>query len=373
MKRIARITNAYPNSGVGSRAYELAKRMRNTTDFTFEDIMLDGTTRALIRNHDILHALSKWPSFLNSKSMSWIRLAPLLKEYDGYDLTNQSLSFIAKKRQLSIVTVHDIIELTHPQSSGATLLNKYLQSGIPKAKHIIAVSEFTKQQVCDYFTYPEERITVIPNGVSDAFHPVEHFSETQEYKQALQDLQLEHKAPFILFVGSEHPRKNLQLVLQAIANLKQEFPDITLIKVGGPGIAAGRNSTLSLMDSLGIHDRVVFVEDVAELTLINLYRLAHILVAPSFLEGFGLTPLQAMACGTPVVCSNTTSLPEVVGNAALTCAPDNLLAFTENIRSVLTDRDLAQLLTKKGLEQAKKFSWDQAAKQTLEVYKKVFL
>src|SRR5258708_6186881 len=166
-KKIAMVTNAYPDSGVGSRAYEIATRISGDNTFDTQLVMLDGKTATLQINTSTHKKITKLPGILGAKSITWVRLAKKLPFYDGYDFTNQSLSFIAKHHQPAIITVHDIIEKTNPQSRSASLVNRYLLSGIPYAKHIIAVSEYVKKSIIEHYGISEGNITVIHNGVNE--------------------------------------------------------------------------------------------------------------------------------------------------------------------------------------------------------------
>ncbi len=357
MKRVGIITNASMGSGVGSRAYEIAKRLQTQDEFAVSlTNLLDIPVRKL-------------PGFLGSKSISWIRVARSIPKSDIYDLSNQTLSFIAKHRHPSIVTVHDLIELTHPQDIRASLLNRYLLSGITHADRIITVSEYTKLSVVDHYNIAPERIAVIPNGVSPLYIPIENFRETIAYKQLVQDYGITSRTPLVMHVGSEHPRKNLETVLRTIALLKKQYPDVLLLKIGEPGLRLGRANTLRLIDELHLRSNVKFLGNIPLDRINELYNVADALLFPSRLEGFGLPPLEAMAAGCPVVCSNATSLPEVVGDGAIMHDPDNADAFASSITHILTNKDFRSHLIERGRARAAQFSWETAARDMLKIYK----
>ncbi|PIU55851.1 MAG: hypothetical protein COS88_03665 [Chloroflexi bacterium CG07_land_8_20_14_0_80_51_10] len=264
-----------------------------------------------------------------------------------------------------IITVHDLARCCFPfgrQSVSEKVLLNLDKMYIKRANHIIAVSESTKSDLVNYLKIPENKISVIYNGVEhNVFKP---------YRVMPYHVRLHHK-PYILYVGSERRRKNLDQLFQAFAALKREFPDLMLVKVGSPGRCKEfRSQTLKALSRLGITEDVIFVGHISEKDLAYYYSSAALLCYPSLYEGFGLPPLEAMACGCPVVTSNTSSLPEVVGEAGIMVNPYDTRSLVQAIRQVLTDRELRDKMVRKGLEQSKKFTWEKTAELTLQVYNK---
>jgi glycosyltransferase involved in cell wall biosynthesis len=370
MKTIGVITNASKSSGVGSRAYHLYSRLQKRDDMNVVPVMLDGSSNTLEVDGKVLHTFRRLPGVLGSKSISWIRMGKHIPSFDIYDISNQTLSFLTKKYRPNILTVHDIIELTEPQDTNAALLNKYLLRGISDAQMLVAVSEYTKKSICDYFGISEKRITVIPNGADLSYAPIPNFKASIAYQQLKQDYKIGERAPVLLSVGSEHPRKNMKTILEVVARLKYDFPNILLLKVGDPGIASGRTKTLEQIDQLGLRSNVKFLGTIPQERINELYNIADALLFPSHAEGFGLPPLEAMAAGCLVACSDTTSLPEVVGNAAIMHDPDDADAFAHSIREAILYPDKKNAYIAKGLERAKLFHWDKSAEQMLALYKK---
>ncbi len=368
-KNIAIITNAEKNSGVGSRAFQLLQHIGEQSDIHVTPVLLNGNSATLEVDGKTIKHLSSLPGLLGSKSVSWVRLARHIPKFDMYDLSNQTLSFIAKKHHPSIVTVHDIIELTDPQDAKARLLNGYLMSGITRADTIVAVSEYTKKSIQEYFGISESSITVIPNGVHETYEEIPHFSSSIAYQELLRDFGLTNKNPLILSVGSEHPRKNMVTILRTIALLKKQFPNILLIKVGDAGLLSGRRETLNTIDQLNLQSNVRLIGSIPTERLNELYNVADALLFPSHHEGFGMPPLEAMAAGCPVLCSNATSLPEVVGDAAIMHTPDDEHAFARSIVHILTNEEFRNTLIHKGKERSKKYSWKEAAEKTLALYR----
>ena len=260
-----------------------------------------------------------------------------------------------------IVTVHDLIR-SRFGFSGETLSERiWLKLDIhyiKRASHIIAVSQNTRKDLIKYLKIPDGKMSVIYNGIDHSiFKP---------YEVKIFD------SPYILYVGSERPRKNLSRLFEAFAQLKGEFPELKLVKVGAAGRSEEyRRNVMRKLDSLGITRDVIFVDPASELDLAHYYSSASLLAYPSLYEGFGLPPLEAMACGCPVVTSDTSSMPEVAGKAAIMVDPYDVDALAQAMKQVLIDDKLRDNMVGKGLEQAKGFSWEETARKTQEVYNKV--
>ncbi len=260
-----------------------------------------------------------------------------------------------------IVTVHDLIRNYFgfaKETITERILLKLDTRYIKRASHIIADSQNTRKDLIKHLKIPIDRISVIYPGVDHSlFKPY----DTKVLGE-----------PYILYVGSERPRKNLGRLFEAFARIKGEFPELKLVKVGDFGRAEKyRRDAIRKLDSLGITQDVIFVAHASELDLAYYYSSAVLLAYPSLYEGFGLPPLEAMACGCPVVTANTSSLPEVVGEVGIMVNPYDTDSLAQAMRQVLTDDKLRDDMVRKGLEQAKKFSWEKAATETLEVYNKV--
>ncbi len=270
-----------------------------------------------------------------------------------------------------IVTVHDLIRYFDLKGYSTYIHRPNLRdrlylhmdyAGIRRATAIIAISETTKRDIVRHLGYPAERIFVVYHGVDhDLFRPVE--------ERPLEE-------PYVLFVGSEHPRKNLPALLRAFKMVKdsdRRFRHLKLVKVGAAGgrEAPFRQRTLAAMAEVGLDGDVVFVEGVPDHQLPAYYSGAEVLVNPSLYEGFGFPPVEAMACGCPVIVSSAGALPEVVGDAALVVDPNDPQALAEAIRQVLTDSSLRHRLVTAGLRRAAQFSWERCARETEQVYERV--
>jgi glycosyltransferase involved in cell wall biosynthesis len=236
------------------------------------------------------------------------------------------------------------------------------------ADKIITISDFTKNELINYTGISSDKIKTIYLGPDEEFRPLS--------SKEIEDSRKEYKLPesFILYVGSEQSRKNFQLIIKAFYKLKKKYglEELKLVKAGSSQIPdVLRNKIFDLIKELNLENDVIFTDYVTDDTLIKMYNAAELFVFPSLYEGFGLPPLEAMACGCPVITSNTSSLPEVVGEAGLMIDPHDVDSLTESMYKILSDNGLKKELSKKSLERAKMFSWQKTADQTLEVYKEV--
>jgi glycosyltransferase involved in cell wall biosynthesis len=375
MSRIAYLTNAGATSGVGHVAAAVAQALKaQGSNHTLEQFFIDGANHRVQRETETLLHVTPWPGQLNQKTVNWLRLGYKLKrslaarhDLDIIHATNQTLSFIIDERRPSVITVHDIIELVDPQNWAIGIAARWLYRGITQASHIIAVSHYTAHELITKLAVPQARITIVPNGVSQHFHPLENFHESVAYHSLQQELKLSGQK-IILYVGSEHQRKNVPAALAAFAKVHAKNPHTIFLKVGEAGLRTGRQTTLETIDQLRLQGHVRLLGAVTPERLNELYNLADVLLYPSLHEGFGLPVLEAMAAGTPVVTSSATSLPEVVGDAALLADPLDVEALTQHVLQVLENEAVATRMKQAGIERAKQFSWDAAAQAVSRVY-----
>ncbi|MGQ9674682.1 MAG: glycosyltransferase family 4 protein [Chloroflexota bacterium] len=262
----------------------------------------------------------------------------------------------------AVVTLHDLIPLVLREHGVSTLLRQVFKittrATIWTATRLIAVSEASRQDFCTHFGVPEHRIKVVHHGVDERFCP----RAEEEVVQIRRQFGL--PSEFLLYSGIDKPHKNLARLVEAFGRLERS--DLTLA-LAGPQ-SARRSAAREVADRLNLGERVRFLGAVDDDSLPGLYAAAAALVLPSLYEGFGLPVLEAMACGTPVVCSNTSSLPEVVGDAAILVDPRDVDAWSEAIARVLASETLRTELRRKGLARAAQFTWERSARATLAVY-----
>lgn len=266
-------------------------------------------------------------------------------------------------RYKSIITIHDMAHHYYPEyviPGNNRILPRYLKKHAHKADLIFCVSENTKKDVIDILEVPEEKVWVTYNGVGDEFKVVDN-------KDLLRDVRHKYKIPerFILFVGTVEPRKNISRLVETYHILNSRYRiEEPLVIAGGKG---WKNEALyQAIKRLKLEDRIIFTGYLQDADLPLLYNAATLFVYPSLYEGFGLPVVEAMACGTPVVTSNVSSLPEVAGEAALLVNPVDTEALASAVHRLLTDEDLCCKFRELGLQRAKRFTWESCARKTLE-------
>ncbi|MGH9315070.1 MAG: glycosyltransferase family 4 protein [Vicinamibacterales bacterium] len=269
----------------------------------------------------------------------------------------------------SVVTIHDCIHLMFPQYLPNRLAWGYARTFMWAATHrsdrVLTVSEASKRDILRFCHIPPEKIDVIYNGIDDRFWTAPCEEDVIRVRERYQ-----LNAPFLLYAGNIKPHKNLERLIEAFHRLRGEgFADLTLLIIGDEisKYAALRRA----VHRHHLHKHVRFFGFVPDETLAVLYRLADVFVFPSLYEGFGLPPLEAMASGTPVVTSNVSSLPEVVGDAALLVDPRDPDAIAGAVRMLLTDRTLREDLRRRGLARARAFSWEQSVARIRQIYAEV--
>ena len=269
----------------------------------------------------------------------------------------------------SVVTIHDCIHLMFPQYLPHRPAYLYARASLSiaarRAARILTVSETSKSDILRYCNVPAERITVIPNAIDDrlATHPDE-----ENVRRTRERYQLD--GPFALYVGNIKPHKNLERLIDAFHIVRREGFDRLKLLIIGDQISKFPRLRRAV-DRYKLHKHVRFLGFVGDDTLAALYRLATVFVFPSLYEGFGLPPLEALANGCPVVTSNVSSLPEVVGDAAVLVDPYSAASIAAGIQQVLTDPELRETLRVRGLERARQFSWEASVRRTVEVYHEV--
>ncbi len=275
----------------------------------------------------------------------------------------------AAARCPTVITVHDLAFLLYPRFLTRDSARYYGQVDVAArgADHIIAVSESTKRDTVRLLGVPEEKISVIYEAAHPLFRPID---DPEMLAKVRERYELPDK--FVLFVGTVEPRKNIPSLLRAFRLLRDNYrSDASLVLIGNRGWLW--EEVDRAIEDLNLAGCIRWLGGIPNEDLVYLYNAARVLVLPSFYEGFGLTLLEAMACGIPVIVSNVSSLPEVVGDAGWLVDPKDTEAWTVAMQRVLTDDDLYREMRSKGLRRARTFSWERAAKETLEVYQQVAL
>jgi glycosyltransferase involved in cell wall biosynthesis len=284
-----------------------------------------------------------------------------------------------------LVTIHDMSTLLFASQLGYRnrLRHFYLRRGLIRADRVMAVSMATCRDVEAVLGIPASRMRVVYNAPDPTFHAPRatalrraHGEETgypPEIQRVLDRYRIHY--PFLLYVGRTNPQKNIPRLVEAFAVLRGEiqedpvYRDVRLLIIGDEisRYPALRHAVIQSR----VEDTVRFLGFVPIDTLRSFYQAASAFVFPSLYEGFGLPPLEAMACGTPVVCSSVSSLPEVVGDAAEIVNPENVFDIARGMREVLLNRQRRSLLVERGFEQARRFSWERTAQQVLDAYEEI--
>ena len=270
----------------------------------------------------------------------------------------------------SIVTIHDCIHLVFPQYLRNRFAHGYarwaFRTAVRRARRILTVSEASKQDILRFFSVPEEKVTVIYNAIADRFHQRPPDSEISRVRERYQ---LDQR--FVMYAGNVKPHKNLERLVDAFMLLRRQrqYDDLKLLITGSE---VSRWQTLRrAVHRYNLHKHVRFLGFQTEETLAALYRMASVFVFPSLYEGFGLPPLEAMASGTPVVVSNVSSLPEVVGDAGVLVDPHDAGSIAKGIGRVLDDSAFRAELVARGLTRARAFSWQESARRVRDIYREV--
>ena len=274
------------------------------------------------------------------------------------------------KKIRKVVTIHDLSFLKHPEYASpglAAYLKKVVPISVAEADLVTAVSQNAAHTLTEHYGTPPEKIVVIPNGLRPHFKritdPVLLGATTHKFG-------LKH--PLVLGVGTLEPRKNHMSLIRAFHQAqsnKRHRPEMLALAGGGGWLY---DETKQLVADLKLEKKVRFLGRASDLELTTLYSLADVFAFPSFFEGFGVPPLEAMACGAPTITSNTSSLPEVVGDAALTVDPYNTAELAAALLRVLSDEKLREELREKGYKQAQLYTWPKSAQKMLAAYETLY-
>jgi glycosyltransferase involved in cell wall biosynthesis len=296
---------------------------------------------------------------------------PMTMRADGVDLHfSPSYMLPLVKVCPSVVVVHDITFKVHPEwfsRDRRFLFDGVFWREVRRAERIITVSEHSKKDIVEYLKVDPGRVMVIREAADETFRPV----DDQEKSSGIRE-KFGLSEGFIFTVGAIHTRRNLTRLIEATARAGRDFGiDPMLLIVGTPAKFSPPVDIGGTAQRCGISERVIHAPYVSEEELLLLYNACGLFAYPSLYEGFGLPVIEAMACGTPVACSNTTSIPEVGGQAVLYFDPESVGEMAEAIGRGLTDEDLRKELARKGRERAAGFSWRRAAEETLAVFNQV--
>jgi glycosyltransferase involved in cell wall biosynthesis len=285
------------------------------------------------------------------------------------DHSNAHVAYWLKHKGCKIVvTCHDLVQFIYPEilkdqarfPAFSMASWKYSVQGMEKADRVIAVSTNTAKDVTNMLQIATEKVVVVPNGVEDKFYQLPA-DELQEIKKSYE---CSPDTFCLLNVGTNHQRKNIDNILKSLVVLRDRGVPVKLWKVG----FEFSSEQQKLIRLHRLEPMIAFISTPDKITLLKLYNAADALLAPSLYEGFGLTILEAMACGTPVISANVSSLPEVAGDAAILVDPLDVQAIADAVCSLQSDSMLRQSYIEKGLARTKQFSWRSSTEQVVQVY-----
>lgn len=368
----------FPLTGIGRYTYHLAYSLKQMSGIEqlnfFSGMKCSGSLPQVdhINNSKILTAIKRVviKNHFAIQLIDYLREAKqelYLKPYGGWIFHGANF-YLPNFSGLSICTIHDLSVYNWPEyhpEGRVFYLRKQIARALKRANHLIAVSEYVRQEIITQFGWPSTKITSIPEACSDEFKPRSHEDIAPFLKKY-------HVTPssYSLYIGTIEPRKNITTLLDAYERLP------LTIRNRWPLIIAGHEG----WKSEGLHERmqqaqkqgwVRYLGFVSQQDLPLLYAGARLFIFPSLYEGFGLPILEAMASGVPVICSDAASLPEVAGDAAMLFSPHNVDELTDKILQGLEDQVWQKLAVQKGLQRSAQFSWQRCAEQTVDVYKKV--
>lgn len=350
----------------GDLSAELMRIADGSQHIVVEHPILSRFASGLFDHHQTRRLDSAWSRYVEYPRMVRRRRADIFHVLDqGYA---HLIGVLDPDR--TVVTCHDVIPLLAASGTISLRMSATLRwtfewrmAKMAKARTVIAVSHATKATLERYTSVRADRIVVIPQGVNGIFVP--HAENTPEMRESVS---IDAGCAVVLQVAAHGRYKNTPAVLHALALLRLRLGrDVVLVRVGSPLYS----DEAALASKLGILNAVRYVGRVDDATLARWYNAADVLVFPSVWEGFGWPPLEAMACGTPVVASNIPAITEVVGDAGLLVPPDDPDAVAHAVEGVLTDAALAASMRHKGLERARQFTWTETAARTLAVYDNV--
>lgn len=347
------------NVGLGRYARELIEAIGRVDQAHDYLVLVPPAACAFTARPNMVYRTVRIPFF---RRRVWEQVAPLTA--GAYDVLHFPYdSCIAWKRGKFVATIHDVKPLVLGQqrprpSFHDRLLSLVIGDRWTRLDHVVTDSRCSQRDILRLLPLTEDRVTVVYPGVDQ-----ERFAPAASHEEG------ERAKPYVLCVAGDDPAKNVETLIEAFARLPRgirERYDLVLA-----GDVEKRDGLVDVVNRMGLVDRVRFPGPVSDDQLVRLYRQARLFVFPSRYEGFGLPVLEAMACGCPVISSNASSLPEVVGDAGVLVEPDDVEGLSREMRSLLSDEGRRDELRKRGLVRARQFSWDETARRMVEIYRTV--
>lgn len=365
----ARGINLFNGTGIGTYTENLLKELLNIDNKNeyslfwagqnYESYKKDNTKIILTsKRHSAFYENHYFPKYTKNNNI------------DIHHIPQNGMGLYEGYFTKSIVTIHDLIPYILPETTGRGYLERFISKMphiLDKAKGILTVSEYSKRDILKFFNHlPEDKIFVTPLAANSNFKPLD-----KNYCKTLIKNKYNFSSPYILYIGGFSSRKNAKDLITAFNNIFRDLNEPHTLLLGG----SIKDEGLKLVEyakTLSFNNNIVFTGFIEDDFLPTLYNGAELFVYPSLYEGFGLPPLEAMSCMTPVITTNVTSIPEVTKDSCILIDPNNINALQNMILKLLNNKTLRDELAKKGYERSKDFSWRKTAEKTLEVYDKVY-
>jgi len=365
----ARAAKWYRGTGIGTYCYQLIHSLNKIDAYNDYSLFVPEDCKLEIPFKDNFHIKYIKQEIQNNFWNEVDIPNPLIYKYmDIYHVPQNGIGLPKNKECPFVITLHDVIPYKMPETVGEQYLkifNEKLPDIISLCDGIITVSEYSKQDIASAFNFPKEKIYVTYLASEDIYKP---------YDKTLSKLIIEKNysifGDYILYVGGFSPRKNILGLLESFSTLLPRLKkDLKLVIAGSKGKSYDMYKKRT--EELHIEDKVIFPGFISMDHIPFLYSACELFVYPSFYEGFGLPPIEAMACGVPVIASNVTSIPEIVKDSTLLVNPFDIVDLSEKMYEVLLDSELRQSLISKGLKRSSDLTWQHTASSTLKAYENI--
>ncbi|OPJ63381.1 glycosyltransferase family 4 protein [Clostridium oryzae] len=358
----------YRGTGIGNYTYQLISAINsidNCNDYLLfapedSDLDINFSKHFTVRNITENNTDNFWDS-INIPNIL------LNNEVEIYHIPQNGIGMPNSKECPFIITLHDIIPYRLPDTVGKSYLKIFLEQMpdiIERCDGIITVSEYSKNDIIEEFNFPRDKIFVTYLAAESIYKPIDK-NKSRDIIKHLYGIDY----PFILYVGGFSPRKNIVGLIEAFSKFSVKNSEFKLVIAGKKGIS--HTLYKEKAEALGIEDKVVFPGFISMEHLPYLYNASDLFVYPSFYEGFGLPPIEAMSCGVPVVTSNTTSIPEIVGDNAFLINPSDIDQLSSALDVMINDEIIRKDFISRGIKRAGELSWYNTAVQTLSAYKSI--
>lgn len=364
----SRSINLHGGTGIGTYTKNLISEMINLDKNSLFTLIWTGQVDSsfISNNTELVHCSGRHSNFFDKY---YIPNLILEKNLELYHIPQNGIGSPLTENINTVVTIHDLIPYIMPETVGQSYLKRFLKTMpdiIENSKGIITVSEYSKRDILKFFKgYPEDKIFVTHLSTNSEFYP-----RDKEISRKIVNNNYNFDTPYLLYIGGFSARKNVKGILDAFKKIKGDLTKKYKLLLVGSLKDEGLNLK-KYAEDLNIIDDIVFTGFVEDSFLPTLYSGADLFVYPSYYEGFGLPPLEAMSCKTAVITSNTTSIPEVTNDCAILINPANNDSLSQNIFKLLENTEERLKLEEKAYKRSLQFSWRQTAFNTLNAYEEV--